>query len=339
VSASWGETADRKGLTQKINRILDSLRALPGVEGTATSAELPGVPVQFQTELNVKEGRAASEAKIIVESRFVSPGYFSTMHIPLLSGDLCREDPGNLQILVNRSFANSYDAKSNWIGNHLQIPGNSFVGAGEIRGIVADARESGMNREPSPTVYWCVTAPGPDPHYLMRTGTEPMAMAETVRQKIHELEPGRSVFEIMPLEEHLDAAFAENRLRTILLSFFASTAVALACVGLYGTLSYTVNLRWREVGLRLVLGALRGQILKQFLWQGLGVSLLGCAAGWGLAVASRSLLSGMLYGVTSSDVTTLSGVVLLVLVVAAIASLVPAVRAARVEPMTVLRDE
>ena len=143
----------------------------------------------------------------------------------------------------------------------------------------------------------------------------------------------------MPLEEHLDAAFAENRLRTVLLSFFAGTAVALACVGLYGTLSYTVNLRRREVGLRLALGALRGQILKQFLWQGLGVSLLGCAAGWGLAVASRSLLSGMLYGVTSSDVTTLSGVVLLVLVVAAIASLVPAVRAARVEPMTVLRDE
>ena len=339
VSASWGETADMKGLTQKINRILDSLRALPGVEGTATSAELPGVPVQFQTELNVKEGRAASDPKIIVESRFVSPGYFSTMHIPLLSGDLCREDPGNLQILVNRSFANSYDAKSNWIGNHLQIPGNSFVGAGEIRGIVGDARESGMNREPSPTVYWCLTAPDPDPHYLMRTGTEPMAMAETVRQKIHELEPGRSVFEIMPLEAHLDAAFAENRLRTVLLSFFAGTAVALACVGLYGTLSYTVNLRRREVGLRLALGALRGQILKQFLWQGLGVSLLGCAAGWGLAVASGRLLSGMLYGVTSSDVTTLSGVVLLVLVVAAIASLVPAVRAARVEPMNVLRDE
>ncbi len=339
VSASWGETADMKGLTQKINRILDSLRALPGVEGTATSAGLPGVPVQFQTELNVKEGRAASDPKIIVESRFVSPGYFSTMHIPLLSGDLCREDPGNLQVLVNRSFASSYDAKSNWIGNHLQIPGNSFVGAGEIRGIVGDARESGMNREPSPTVYWCLTAPEPDPHYLMRTGTEPMAMAETVRQKIHELEPGRSVFEIIPLEEHLDAAFAEDRLRTVLLSFFAGTAVALACVGLYGTLSYTVNLRRREVGLRLALGALRGQILKQFLWQGLGVSLLGCAAGWGLAVASGRLLSGMLYGVTSSDVTTLSGVVLLVLVVAALASLVPAVRAARVEPMNVLRDE
>jgi len=215
VSASWGETADMKGLTQKITRILDSLRALPGVEATATSAELPGVPTQFQTELNVKEGRAGSEPKIIVESRFVSPGYFETMHIPLLTGDLCREDPGNLQILVNRSFTNSYSAKSNWIGNHLQIPGSTFVPTGEIRGIVGDARESGMNREPSPTVYWCLTAPEPDPHYLVRTATVPMAMAETIRQRIHELEPGRSVFEIMLLEEHLDAAFAEPSVQAI----------------------------------------------------------------------------------------------------------------------------
>jgi hypothetical protein len=295
--------------------------------------------MQFQTELNVKEGRAGSEPKIIVESRFVSPGYFVTMHIPLLTGDLCREDPGNLQILVNRSFTNSYFAKSNWIGNHLQIPGSTFVATGEIRGIVGDARESGMNREPSPTVYWCLTAPEPDPHYLVRTATAPMSMAETIRQKIHELEPGRSVFEIMPLEEHLDAAFAENRLRTVLLSFFAATAVALACVGLYGTLSYSVNIRRREVGLRLALGALRGQILKQFLLEGLGVSFVGCIAGWGLAVVFGRALSGMLYGVSPSDMATSLAVVLMVLVVAAVASLVPAIRAARVEPMQVLRDE
>ena len=339
VSASWGETADMKGLTQKLTRILDSVRSLPGVEATATSGELPGVPMQYQTELNVKEGRAASEPKIIVESRFVSPGYFSTMHIPLLSGDLCREDPGNLQILVNRSFANSYPAKSSWIGNHLEIPGGTFVTSGEIRGIVGDARESGMNHEPSPTVYWCLTAPGPDPHYLVRTAMEPMALAETIRQKIHELEPGRSVFEIMPLEEHLDAAFAENRLRTVLLSFFAATAVALACIGLYGTLSYSVNVRRREVGLRLALGALGGQILKQFLLEGLVVSFLGCMVGWALAAMSGRLLSGMLYGVSPSDFTTSFAVVLLVLVVAAIASLAPAMRAARVEPMNVLRDE
>jgi putative ABC transport system permease protein len=209
-----------------------------------------------------------------------------------------------------------------------------------VRGIVGDAREEGINRPPSPTVYWCYGAPGgPDPFYLVRTHAEPMAMAKTLRQKIHEIEPARSVFDITPLEARIDDAFAENRLRTVLLAFFAATAVSLACVGLYGTLSYSVNVRRREVGLRLALGAVRGQIVKQFLLQGLGVSFLGCVAGWILAAAFARVLSGMLYGVSPSDITTSFAVMLLVLVVAAVASLVPAVRAARTEPMQVLRDE
>jgi putative ABC transport system permease protein len=339
ISASWGESADMKGLTQRIDRAIDSLRSVPGVEAAATSAELPGVPTEYQTELKLKEGRAETEPKIVVESRFVSPGYFATMQIPLLTGELCRGGLNSIHVLVNRSFANAYFAKSALVGHHLQMPGNAFMPSGEIRGIVGDAREAGMNREPVPTVYWCVSAPTPDPYYLVRTRSEPMAMAETLRQKIHELEPGRSVFDIMPLEEHLGEAFAENRLRTVLLAFFAVTAVSLACVGLYGTLSYSVSVRRREVGLRLALGALRGQIVKQFLLQGLGVSVLGCVAGWGLAALFGRALSGMLYGVSSSDVATLSAVVLLVLVVAGVASLVPAMRAARVEPMHVLRDE
>jgi putative ABC transport system permease protein len=164
-------------------------------------------------------------------------------------------------------------------------------------------------------------------------------MAETLRQRIHEIEPARSVYDFAPLEQHFSDALAENRLRTILLSFFAATALSLACVGLYGTLSYNVNIRQREVGLRLALGALRGQIVKQFLWQGLAVCLLGCAAGFALAAASSQVLAGLLYGVSPSDLPTLSTVVLLVLVVAAVASLLPSLRASRVDPMQVLRDE
>jgi putative ABC transport system permease protein len=110
-------------------------------------------------------------------------------------------------------------------------------------------------------------------------------------------------------------------------------------VGLYGTLSYNVNVRQREVGLRLALGALRGQIVKQFLWQGLAVCLVGCVAGFALAAASSRVLAGLLYGVSPTDLPTLSSVILLVLLVAAAASFLPAVRAARVEPMQVLRDE
>jgi putative ABC transport system permease protein len=205
---------------------------------------------------------------------------------------------------------------------------------------VADARELGLNRAPAPTVYWCLNAPMPDPFYLVRiTGDAPMAMAQTLRQKIHEIEPGRSVFDITPLSDHLDDAFAENRMRTVLLAFFAATAISLACVGLYGTLSYSLTLRRREVGLRLALGAARGEILKRVLIEGAGVAALGCVAGCLMALAFARVLSGMLYGVTPYDPFTMAAVVGLVLVVAFVASLIPAVRASHVEPMQVLREE
>ncbi len=180
---------------------------------------------------------------------------------------------------------------------------------------------------------------GEDCRRGFRTQAKPMAMAEILRRKVHEIEPGRSLFAVKPLEEHLDEAFGENRLRTYLLSFFAATALSLACVGLYGTLNYSVMVRRREVGLRLALGALREQIVKQFLLQGLRVTLLGCLAGWGLASAFARVLSGMLFGVSPTDAATLSAVIFLVLAVAGAASLVPAIRAAHVEPMQVLHEE
>ena len=357
VSGSWGETADMRRLTQRIDGIIETLRNMPGVQGAADSAELPGVPTEFQTELKFAEGPADPEHKIVAESRFVSPGYFSTMQIPQLAGEPCQEpkllvspnspggvrmEAGSLNVLVNHSFADTYLSGSNIIGRHLQVVGNAFLrpeDGGEIRGIVGDAREEGLNREPGPTVYWCISAPRPDPYYLVRTHTEPMALAETLRKEVRNIEPARSVFDLMPLEEHLTDAFSENRLRTNLLTFFAVTAVSLACVGLYGTLSYTVSVRQREVGLRLALGALREQIVRQFVLQGLRVTLLGCLAGCGLAAAFARILSGMLYGVSPTDAATLSAVIFLMLAVAGAASLVPAIRAAQVEPMQVLREE
>jgi len=357
VSGSWGETADMKGLTQRIDRIIETLRNTPGVQAAADSAELPGVPSEFQTELKFAEGPADPEHKIVAESRFVSPGYFSTKQIPQLAGEPCQEpkllvspgspggvrlEAGSITALVNRRFADTYLPGSNIIGRHLQAVGNAFLrpeDAGEIRGIVGDAREEGLNREPGPTVDWCISAPSPDPYYLVRTHAEPMALAETLRKEVRNIEPARSVFDIVPLEEHLTEAFSENRLRTILLTFFALTAVSLACVGLYGTLSYALSLRQREVGLRLALGALREQIVKQFVLEGLRVTLLGCVAGWGLAAALARILSGMLYDVSPTDAATLSAVIFLALAVAGAASLVPAMRAAQVEPMQVLREE
>jgi putative ABC transport system permease protein len=360
ISGSYGETVDWKALTQRIDRTIEELRSVPGVEAAAASATLPGVPTNYPTELRFVEGEQDPLRKMVAESRFVTPDYFATMHIPLLAGEVCREpqfgtvpstlsptgqilEPISINVLVNRSFAETFPGGSTILGRHVQVLDNSFLKpdeAGEIRGVVGDAREEGVNHPPSPTVYWCLGAPGgPDPAYLVRTGVDPTAMASALRSKIKQIEPARSVFDVMPLEEHVNDAFSENRLRAILLTFFALTAVSLACIGLYGTLSYSVTVRRREVGLRLALGALQGQIVRRFLLQGLAVTFLGCAAGWGLAAGFTRVLSGMLYGVSPSDIVTLSTVALLMLLVAALAALIPSLRAAHVDPMQVLREE
>ena len=268
-----------KALTQRIDRSLEAFAHVPGVEAAATAAELPGVPAGYAMELKLLEGETDPNRKLLAENRFVSPGYFETMKIPLVSGEGCREEPKGIDVMVNRSFANAYLGGAAAIGHHLQSVEKGFLPTGEIKGIVGDARETGMNREPGAIVYWCVSAPQPDPYYLVRTSGDPMAMAETLRKRAQEIEPARSVFAMEALTEEVDASFSENRLRTILLTFFAMTAVSLACVGLYGTLSYAVNVRRREVGLRLALGARRGQIVAKFLALGLGVTLAGCAAG------------------------------------------------------------
>jgi putative ABC transport system permease protein len=125
----------------------------------------------------------------------------------------------------------------------------------------------------------------------------------------------------------------------MLLTIFAATAILLACIGLYGTLSYLARLRKREVGVRLALGAMRNQIVARFLFQGLRVAVVGCAAGLALGMGLSHFIGSMLYGVSALDPATYCGVILLILLVAAVASLVPALRAARVEPVQVLREE
>ena len=339
INGGWNETADMGKLRQRINRTLDGFRNMPGVEAAATSATVPGNSAEWPVELNVVEGAKDPNEKVVADTHFVSAGYFSVVAIPMLAGEGCKEGQSAGTVVVNRSFADKYFASAPVIGYHLRsAAANDFMAPAEIRGVVGDAREEGLDKAAQPTVYWCESAPTPDPNYLIRTHGDPMAMARTLRVKVHELEPGRSVFNVMPLEDHLDDKLAENRLRTILLTLFAATAISLVSIGLYGTISYVGKVRQREVGLRLAFGALPGQITRSFLMQGLWVTLIGCAAGLVLAAGLSRLLAGMLYGISLFDPVTYGGVVGLTLLVAAVASLVPALRASRVEPTEVLRE-
>ncbi|HXF27524.1 MAG TPA: ABC transporter permease, partial [Bryobacteraceae bacterium] len=232
VTGSYAETADTNGLSARIRRTLDALRALPGVGAAATSITLPGASGQYPSEFTIAEGQSDPERKIAADNRWVSPGYFAVTRIPLLAGEVCSDRWQGSNVVVNRSFADTYFGGLPAVGHHLIVSPNPFKSApGKIRGIVADAREAGLNEAPAPTVYTCFAAADPDPFYLVRTRGKPLSEAHAIRVKLHQIEPGRSVFDIMPLEEHISDSFAETRLRTVLLTLFAATALCLACIG------------------------------------------------------------------------------------------------------------
>jgi putative ABC transport system permease protein len=339
ITGSWGETADMGSMVRHIDRTLDSLRTLPGVEGAATANMLPGVPSLYQLQFSV-DGSQYPNRRILADTRFVSQDYFETMQIPIVLGRGCREGSPTKDIIVNQSFAALYLGGSLALGHMLSQTENiAYATGGQIVGVVGDAREEGLNTIPGPAVYGCLSAGNPFPNYLVRTHGDPMAMVETIRRRIHQLEPNRSVYGTSSLQEHIDDVSSESRLRTLLLTLFAASAVSLACIGLYGTLNYLGRMRQREVGVRLALGALRGQILLHFLLQGLRVTLVGCIAGLLLSAGTGRLLAGMLYGVSPVDPETYCAVLVLILLVAMLASLVPAWRASRVEPVQILRQE
>lgn len=339
ITGSWGETADMNTMIRHIDNTLDSLRTVPGVENAATATMLPGVPSLYQLQFSV-DGSEDPNRKVLADTRFVSQDYFQTMQIPVVLGRGCREGSPTRDIVVNRSFAAIYLGDSPGVGHLLsQTENNAFAVSGQIVGVVADAREEGLSTLPTPTVYGCLTAGTPFPNYLVRTHGDPMAMSETIRRLIHQIDPNRSVYGISLLQEHISDVYSEDRLRTLLLTLFAVSAVSLSSIGLYGTLNYLSRMRRREVGVRLAMGAQRTQIVSRFLLEGLRVTLLGCVAGLLLSIGTGRLLAGMLYGVSALDPVTYCAVLLLTLVVATVASVLPAWRAARVEPVEVLRQE
>jgi len=338
LTGRFGEDrGDYTRTVRRINSTLDELRTLPGIDAAATALMAPGVPGLQQQEFELAEGRAGTEPRLIAESRFVSPSYFDTLAMPILDGELCRrpEDArGTTEVMVNRSFADRYFPNRRVIGLHLKANTPD-----RITGVVGDARELGPDRDPVPTVYACFAAPTPFPWFLVRTSGEPRAAIGAIRMKLKALEPLRPVYDVAPLEDRIGDAYAQNRLRTVLLTLFAVTALGMACAGVYGTLSYVVSLRRREVAVHLALGAMRRDVIRTLITTAARVVTVGCSCGLVLALIFTRSLSAMLYGISPSDPATLAGVIALVLAVAAAAALVPAARAAFMQPMRTLRED
>jgi predicted permease len=340
VSGSFGEDRDYNRTVQRINRSLDELARLPEVATAATTTTLPGLPNDFVVEFEVVGLRDENAATNLAGLRMVSPSYFEALQIPVVEGELCRrpEDAnGVTEVMVNRAFVAQFLQGRSAVGRH--VTGPTTASPDRIAGVVGDARETGVDRPPAPMIYGCFAAPTPIPWFLVKTRGEPQDAVAAVRTRLRQLEPQRSVYDTVPLPARIDEAYAQNRLRTIVLTLFAMTALLLTCLGVYGTLNYVVSLRRREAGLRVALGASRLRILRQFVGYALRVLCVATAIGFLLSLAFARALSGMLFGTSPLDPLTLSSVIVLVLVVGSLAALIPAARAAKAEPAHVLRAE
>jgi predicted permease len=342
ITGSYAEPFESQ--VQSVERMLEGLAALPGVEGTAASSPVPGVlddgsGFQFgAVEWESVDG-VDPDVRRIAELRVVSSSYFATMAIPLLAGEVCRRQAsdGIQELVVNQAFVSRYMPGRSPIGVLLQTPGGR--NPSRIVGVAGNARDFGLEREPVPTTYACTTTVAYPPlALLVRTTNDPMTMVNVVRERLAEIAPQRSMYGVMPLEQRIGNEYSADRLRTGVIALFAGAALLLVSLGMYGTLSYVVSLRRREIGLRVAFGAAQSAITSHFLFKAMRVVGAACLAGLALAFALSRSLSSMLYGISPNDPATLTGVIVVVLIVAAAAALVPAVRAARVDPMTALRE-
>jgi putative ABC transport system permease protein len=274
------------------------------------------------------------------------PGYFETLRIPLISGrtftsmDRTASTP---VVVVNEAFGKKYFPGVNPIGRHMTADlGDGVVKAPvrEIVGVVGDVKEFGLATEAAPQYYLPWTqAVITEPYLCLRTTGDPTALERAVKATIAGMDTSIPSYRINPLEQYVSLATAPARFQTFLLTAFASIALLLAAVGLYGVLSYVVQQRALEIALRLAVGAQRGDVLRLILKRGMTLAAIGVAAGLAISFAVTRFIATLLYGVKPFDALTFCAMSLVLLVVAFVASAAPAYRAAQTDPMTTLRTQ
>ena len=273
------------------------------------------------------------EGKLTVGSRTVSPGYLKAIRTPLIAGQWCPElrldSRGSPKVMVNRRFTELYAQGQNLVGRHL----NGM----EIVGVLGDMKEDALNAPPYPYVYSCAMAGNwPDPEYVVRAAGDPRA---SIRQLVHRVDPSRAVFGVNTLQEAVDADLDRPRTNARMVAGFGIAAMLLAAVGLYGLVTQIVNARRKEIGVRMALGANPAMILRSVVGAAAALALVGMAAGLLLTVAAQRTLQSFLFGVSALDGWSLAVPVCLLAMVSLLAALLPARRAAAIDPIESLRAE
>lgn len=337
VSGSFNERA--AAVANRQFRTLERLRGIPGVESAALGIVLPAdADADYPAMEFTIDGRGTGDHYFAV-TRNVSAEYFKTLRIPVLQGDTCRDDvrlDAPLTVLVNQSFANRYFLGETPIGHHIVGPRLP----GDIIGIVGDAREQSLAKDAQPVAYWCGLVPFyPAAAHLIRVQPGQGVTITNIREVIREIEPGRAVYAAESLPEVLARSLSQPRLNAILLGLFAAMALALAAVGLFGMLAQFVAQRRREIGLRMALGAQPMQVFAEVFRYSASTTGIGILLGLAVALGLARFMAALVFGIDSRDPMTFAIVPLVLAVVAGAATMIPARRAVRIDPVTALRDE
>ena len=336
---------DSPAAIQFEHQFSERLRNLPGVESVAMTTAIPiggsGGTIRFIVEGRPVTVGQEDESDIIT----ASPAYFTTLRVPLVSGRIFsatdnHDAPGVL--VVNHAFVKKYFPNEDAVGKRIHFTFNAKEPYRQIIGVVGDVAQDDLSAPPPPVIYY-PNDQGPSTFltYMIRTAGEPGAFIGTVQSTLHDMDRQLPLITPLTMEDftgQTPAVFL-RRYPSYLIGSFATLAVILAMVGLYGLLSFTVTQRTREIGIRIALGAQARDILRLVLGQGIGAVLLGLGIGVVAALALTRLMSSLLYGVKPTDALTFASVTVLLVLVALAASYIPARRAASVDPLVALRHE
>jgi predicted permease len=333
--------------------VRERLSALPGTQSVAIAFARPLQPQGMRTSFDI-EGRPPMplDKRMLADIRPASANFFSTMGIRVARGRVftqAEENFGPPQVLViTESLAKKYFPNEDPIGKRLTLgishdtggTNTSVTSKGEIVGIIKDLHQRGLNDDLAPAVYmgWG-TLPLNDISFLVRSNTDVQALGATIRERVHAVDPTMPIYGLRTMDDALSDSVAQPRFYMVLLGAFAGLALLLAAIGIYGVISYTVSQRTRELGIRIALGATQDRVVRLVLGQGVSLTVAGVVVGLVGAYWLVHLLSALLFGVAATDAATFGGVAVVLLGVAALASYLPARRAARVDPVIAMRAE
>jgi predicted permease len=315
---------------------LQRIRALPGVEAAGTIDDLPFADGSSQTLM--LEGYPLRRDPVAVQVRQVTPGYLRAMGIHVLRGrDIVESDRDVL--LVSAEAARLYWGADDAIGRRAILPALSMTVLRQVVGIVGDVKQRSLIEGSTPTVYFYTRERYGRATFAIRTSVPPATLAQPAVAAIRAVDPGQPVGDIQTMVQVLDGKLTSQRLSALLLGVFGGVALLLAAVGIYSVLSHIVRGRSREIGIRRALGARTSDVLRLVIVEGMSPALVGVAAGTIAALASARVIRTLVFGVSASDPVTLAAVGVTLALVALVASLVPAYRALRLDPVNTLRAE